>query len=154
MTLAVWDPITELRKIEDTMSRLWRHSRPDGDITEAWSIPLDVMEDGDNIVVRASMPGIPPDKIKVQVENNVLTVRGEEEQETERREGRYLMRERRFGSFYRALRLPENVDTDHATTVYENGVLTVTFPKMQTRNAKQLKVEAGGKGKTTNGKKT
>ncbi len=72
-------------------------------------MPLDVMEEGDNIVVHASIPGVRPNDINVTLENNMLTIRADTKEERERKDGDYLMRERRFGSFYRSLRLPDTV---------------------------------------------
>ena len=93
--------------------------------SEAWAAPLDVVGDGDNFIVRASMPGVGPDNIQVSIEDNVLTIRGETASHFESAEGSYLMRERRSGSFHRSLRLPDTVDQDKAEPRYEYGVLTV-----------------------------
>ncbi|MBM3924488.1 MAG: Hsp20/alpha crystallin family protein [SAR202 cluster bacterium] len=151
MTLMRWDPFTELRRMEENMNRLWRGFTSDGG-NEAWALPLDVMEEGDNIVIHASVPGVKPENINVMVENNVLTIRAETKEEKEGKEGDYLMRERRFGSFYRSLRLPDTVDTERAKTTYENGVLKLSFPKMESKKAKQLKVNVPNEGKVLESK--
>jgi HSP20 family protein len=96
---------------------------------ETWAVPLDVMQQGDNFVIRASLPGINPDNIDVSIEDNVLTIRGQSAHEFEHQEGNYLMRERHSGSFYRALRLPDAVDMDQAHPSYEHGMLTITIPR-------------------------
>jgi HSP20 family protein len=152
MTLMRWDPFTELRRMEENMNRLWRGFTGDGG-GEAWAVPLDVMEEGDNIIVHASLPGVNPDNFNVTVENNVLSIRAETKEEREGKEGDYLMRERRYGSFYRSLRLPDTVDTDRAQTSYENGVLTLSFPKMESKKAKQLKVNVRAANEVIEGKK-
>jgi HSP20 family protein len=89
------------------------------------------------------MPGINPDNIDVSIEDNVITIRGQSAHESEHQESNYLMRERRSGSFYRALRLPDTVDTHQAQPHYEHGVLTITIPKAESKKAKQLKVSVG-----------
>jgi HSP20 family protein len=73
-----------------------------------------VVQQGDNIIVKASVPGVNPEDIDVSIENDVLTIKGQTKEEREHQEGNYLMRERRSGSFYRALRLPDTVDSDQA----------------------------------------
>src|ERR671915_298891 len=151
MTLQRWDPFNELRRMQETMNNLWRGfgagttaGTTEGQEMETWAVPLDVVQQGDNVVIRASMPGVNPDNIDVSIEDNVLTIRGESAHESEHKEGNYLMRERRSGSFYRALRLPDTVDTDQAHPFYEHGVLSITIPKVESKKAKQLKVSVGG----------
>ena len=107
---------------------------------EPWPVPLDVVADGDDFVVRASMPGVAPENIQVSIEDGVLTVRGETASHFETTEGNYLMRERRSGSFHRSLRLPDTVDQDKAEPRYEHGVLTISLPKAEAKKAKQFEV--------------
>ena len=152
MLIQRWDPFRELRHMEDTVDRLWRGLGPRaGDRTsdvESWGIPLDVIREGDNVVVHASIPGVKAEDLSVTIEDNILTITGKAETEEERTEGTYLIRERRTGSFHRSLRLPESVDSDKAETSYEAGVLTITLPKIEARKAKQLTVEVkDGNGK-------
>ena len=107
-----------------------------------WGIPLDIVEEDGNILVHASLPGFNPDDITVSIEDDVLTIKGQTEEQHERKEGGYLLRERRSGSFYRSLRLPETVDADKAEPHYENGVLTITMPKVESKKVKHLKVNS------------
>ena len=86
------------------------------------------------------MPGIKPKEIEVSVEDNVLTIRAESTQETESEQAGYLVRERSYGSFYRAVRLPGSGDTEKIHPVYEHGVLTITLPKTEEKKRKQIKV--------------
>jgi len=137
--------------MEDTVDRLWRGQGPRaGDRTsdvESWGIPLDVIREGDNVVVHASIPGVKAEDLSVTIEDNVLTITGKAETE-ERTDGIYLIRERRTGSFHRSLRLSESIDSDKAETTYEAGVLTITLPKIEAKKAKQLTVEVkDGNGK-------
>ncbi len=146
MTLRRWEPFRELRRLREEMDRWPRFRVGFGDEEEGledWLVPLDVVEEGDNIVVHASVPGVKPEDIDVTLEENVLTIKGKAEDEKEHKEGGYLMRERRAGAFHRTLRLPATVDTEKAIPTYEHGVLTVTFPKVEAKKAKHLKVVAG-----------
>ena len=140
-----FSPFGELRQVQDNMDRMWRrfgtfHHGDSGGM-EAWAAPLDVVANGDDFVVRASMPGVAPDNINVSIEDNVLTIRGETASSFESTEGSYLMRERRSGSFHRSLRLPDTVDHDKAEPRYEHGVLTITLPKAEAKKARQFDVK-------------
>ena len=142
MVLRRLEPFRELRTMEDTINRLWRnYGREAADPTvEGWSVPLDVVREGDQIMVHASLPGVDPENIDVSVEDSVLTITATTNADVEREDGEYLMRERRTGSFHRALRLPDTVDTERIQPGYKNGVLTITIPKAESKKAKRLKV--------------
>ena len=146
MVLRRWEPFRELRQMQENMDRLWRNfgsgGGEEGNV-ENWAIPLDVVQQGDNIIVKASVPGVNPEDIDVSVENDVLTIRGQTKEEREHQEGNYLMRERRSGSFYRALRLPDTVDSDQAQPHYEHGVLSITFPRLESKRARRLQITSG-----------
>ena len=141
-------PFSELRQMQENMDRMWRRfgtavgGSGDQEGVEAWAAPLDVAAEGDNFVVRASLPGVAPNDIQVSIEDNVLTIRGETAGRFESGAGAYLMRERRSGSFHRSLRLPDTVDQDQAQPRYEHGVLTVTLPKAAAKRARQFPVLA------------
>jgi HSP20 family protein len=146
MVLRRWEPFRELRQMQQNMDRLWRNfGQGEGEAgnVESWAIPLDVVQQGDNIVVRASVPGVNPEDIDVSIENDVLTIKGQTKEEREHQEGNYLMRERRSGSFYRALRLPDTLDSDQAQSHYEHGVLSITFPRMGSKRARRLQIASG-----------
>ncbi len=143
MVMRRWDPFIELRRMQENMDHLWRgFSQPSGGNgeMEGWAIPLDVVQDGDNIVVQASLPGVSPSDLNVTMENDVLTIRGRSAGENEHQEGKYLMRERHTGSFHRSLRLPDTLDVDKANTTYDQGVLTIAFPKIEAKQARHLPI--------------
>src|ERR687893_2514514 len=146
MVLRRWEPFRELRQMQENMDRLWRNFSSGGGeegSVESWAIPLDVVQQGDNIVVKATVPGVSPEDIDVSIENDVLTIKGQTKEEWEHQEGNYLMRERRAGSFYRALRLPDTLDSEKAQPHYEHGVLSITFPRMESKRAKRLQITGG-----------
>ncbi len=142
MYLQRWDPLQDYR-------RFWRndstHSRYEGE--GAWAIPLDIVREGDEFQVRASVPGVKPDDISVTIEDGVLTITGETGSESDHEEGSYLRRERRSGSFRRTLRLPDSVDAERATSTYANGVVTVALPTAEDRKARKLTIEVTDDGK-------
>lgn len=132
--------------MDDVMNRLWRgisgfdgESRP----ADAWAIPVDMAVRDDRVEISASLPGLKPDDIHVTVDNGVLAIRGELKSEDERQTDSYVVRERRTGSFYRAIRLPEDVDHEKAESTYENGILTITFPKAKNKRARTIEVKPG-----------
>ena len=150
-----WDPFLELRRIHN---RIYRprlalqpvvntaiHAPITGADRREWSIPLDIVQEEDKYVVRASLPGVAPENIEVEVERGVLTIKGrtEAEAEDQRKDGGYMVRERRSGSFIRSLRLPDTVDADQAKPNFDNGVLTITLPKLESKKAKHLTVTVG-----------
>jgi HSP20 family protein len=143
MVMMRWNPYEELRRMREEMDRRWGGNYPTiegDDEIERWTIPLDVVEEENNLIVHATMPGVKPEDIDVTLEDNIVTIKGKTETEEEHKEGEYLMREHRTGAFHRMLRLPGVVDTEKARTTYENGVLTITFPKAEAKKAKRLNV--------------
>lgn len=157
MVMRKWDPFNELRRMQENMDHLWRgFSQPSsgyGDM-EGWAIPLDVVQEGDNIVVHASLPGVKPSDLNVTIENDVLTIRGQTVGENERKEGNYLMRERHTGSFHRSLRLPDTLDVDKVQSSYDQGVLTIAFPKVEAKQARRLFINMGGGNRAGEGEET
>lgn len=142
MVLQRWDPFRDMVRMERAMDRMWRGFRGhDGASVGAGTLPLDVLERGEEIVIRASLPGMDPNDINATLEGNVLTIKGQTEAASEHEGAGYVLRERRTGAFHRTLRLPNSVDTDKVSTRYEAGVLSITFPKLEVKKAKQLKVD-------------
>ena len=149
MVIQRWSPYRELKQMEDTMDRLWRLGGVSGytEAAEDWNILIDVMQKKDDIIVSASVPGIKPEDIDVAVEDNVLTIRAERKAEAEE-DAAYLIKERPYGSFFRALRLPDTVDTEKIGSSYCNGVLTITMPKAEEKKKKQIHVKVESEPKT------
>ena len=142
MAIERWSPFAEMRRMDDVFNRLWNGFGRMPETAEAWSIPLDVTREGDDIVVKASLPGVDRKDIDVTIEENVLTVRAQVSEETEQKEENYLLRERHSGSFYRAVRLPDSVDSEKAESSYRDGVLTVRLPKQEEKKARKLSIGA------------
>lgn len=107
------------------------------------ALALDIAETEDSLTVEASLPGINPDDVEISVHDGVLTIKAEVEHEEEQEaEGKYYLRERRSGSFHRALRLPLEVNADAAEATFNNGVLTLTLPKVEEAKPKKIAVKA------------
>src|ERR671914_1559746 len=133
MVLRRWEPFRELRQMQENMDRLWRSfsSGGDGQDVENWAVPLDVVQEGENIVVKASVPGVSPEDIDVSIENDVLTIKGQTKEEREHQEGNYLMRERRAGSFFLAFRLPHTVGSYKTPPPYKKRGFCIIFPQKE-----------------------
>jgi HSP20 family protein len=102
---------------------------PGGHPQGAWRPSIDVMRRDDTLVVRADLPGLTPDEVKIEVEDGVLTVSGEhKEDRSDPDGGRYVRRERRFGTFSRSIELPSGVDAQTIKAQTRDGVVEVTVP--------------------------
>ena len=152
MAIERWDPFREAISLRDAMNTLLQESfvRPGGmgPATQA-TLPLDVTENENEFVVKASLPGVRPDDVEITVHGDTLTIRGESKAEEEKKGEQWHLRERRFGSFQRSLALAVPVDSDRANAHYEHGVLTLTLPKSESAKPRQIKV--GGAGRSQDG---
>ena len=121
-----WDPFAELADLRGRFDRMFGEI---GDGHErAWVPAVDVVRDDGHLVLRADIPGIKPEEVKIEVEDDVLTVSGEHEERKEEQEKDYVRRERRYGSFSRSMVLPPGVDAKAIKAQTHDGVLEVTIP--------------------------
>ena len=103
---------------------------------------VDVAHNAERYTIEASLPGFDPEKIDVTIDDGVLRIVAKNESEETKENDKYLVRERRSGSFYRALRIPDGVDIDAATTSYKNGILEIKLPKSESEQPKRLPIAA------------
>lgn len=144
--LTRWDPFREMVSMRRAMDRLIENAFGD-EITGAgdWGLPLDVVEDEDAYVVKASLPGVKPENVEVTFNKGMLSIRGEVKDESETTKGQYHLRERRFGSFSRTISLPSSVKADDIQASYEDGILTLKLPKSEEVKPKRIQITAGNK---------
>lgn len=139
-----WDPFSEMASLRQTMDRLFDETRPwrvfAGTNGESY-FPVDLYETNDEVVVKASLPGVRPEDIDISVTGQLLTLKGESKEEHEEKQHNYFRRERRSGTFVRQLSLPTEVDSDKAQAVFEHGVLRLTLPKAEAMKPKTIKVQ-------------
>ena len=139
-----WNPFREVVSMSEAMNRLF---------DDAWVMPrngglrangpaLDMVENAEDIVIKAELPGFTPENIDIQLEGNVLSLRGEVNEETEKQEGQYHVKERRQSSFARAVQLPTNVVADKTKAEFKDGILTLTLPKDEVSKAKKIAITA------------
>ena len=148
--LTRWNPRNEVevsdpfRSFEQMFDDLWRNwpTRYSTDTSRPMLRPaMDVVENDDSLTVRIDLPGLSPDDVKVEIEDNVLTVSGEVGDTIEKENDRYHYRERSYGAFQRSVRLPNTIDSDKVDATFENGVLNISMPKLPQAQPKQISVK-------------
>lgn len=162
MALIRWEPVRELHTMQSEMNRLFNTffdspSPSNGGNHAAarrWIPAMDVVETDEHFVLRADLPGLSESDVKIEVEDNVLTVSGERKAEHEQRSEGYYRVERSFGSFSRSLTLPEGVDADSIQGSFNNGVLEVRIPKPEQHKPRKVQISLGGQTKTIEGSET
>jgi len=140
--LTRWEPITDLgdlrnrfdRMFEDLGMGLERPFRP----------AVDVVRENGNMIVRADIPGMTAEDVKIEVEDDILTVSGEHEAEHEEKGQRFVRRERRYGSFSRSLALPAGVDPKSIQAHTHDGLLEVTVPMPEEHRHEAITIKPVG----------
>ncbi len=134
-----WDPFDMFDELEQQMAQLWnqfwpsqfrpmRHSMQPMQ-TMTWAPTMDVFEQGNNLVVKADLPGVKKEDVDIELDQNGLVIKGQRRSENEVREENYYRLERSAGSFYRRLPLPEGVKPDQIKASFKDGVLEIRLPK-------------------------
>ena len=141
------NPISEFRAMDEMFERLFGRT-PMASPT-ATNLPLDIFERDSKFFVRASVPGISPESLDVQVEDSVLTIRGEIRHDYEGEDVKVYRREVSYGSFARSIRLPENLNLDKIDAEFSNGFVTISIPKLEEVKPKALKVTVRSANETT-----
>lgn len=112
----------------------------DGIMTTNWLPAVDLIEKDDEFVAKVELPGVSKDDVKITMQDNILTVRGEKKEEKETRQSNYHRLERSYGSFQRSFTLPNAVKADKVEAQYKDGILTITLPKSEEAKRKQIEV--------------
>ena len=138
-TLVRWEPFRELASFQNEMSR-WMNGLFDGPgrVTQNWVPALDVWETDSEVVYAFDLPGIPQEKISIEVKDDTLTVTAEREKTEESSNDGFYRYERRYGTFARAVGLPQGVDEDQISASYDNGVLEVRVPKPEEQKPRRI----------------
>jgi HSP20 family protein len=126
--LTRWDPLAGLSEVRTRLDRMFDDSPWLSGRERAWIPAIDVVRENGKLIVRADAPGIKPEEVKIEVQDDILTISGEYEQHTEEQHKRYVRHERRCGSFSRSMALPAGVDANKITASTHDGVVEVTIP--------------------------
>jgi HSP20 family protein len=145
--LTRWNPMRELDTMRTMMDRLFDDSFMGPQLTweraSRWDLALDVAENEDHFIVKASVPGVAPDDLDITLTDNVLTIRGEVAGDNEIAHDRYHLRERRYGQFMRSVTLPTAVDSDNVSATCENGILALHVPKAEEVKPRRITIQNG-----------
>ncbi|AEA34049.1 Hsp20/alpha crystallin family protein [Hippea maritima] len=142
------EPFKELTTLQERLNRVFNDLLPSssqGRDTTDWMPAVDIYETKDSINIEVEAPGMKEDDIKINLENNTLTIYGERKFEKKEEGKNYYRMERSYGSFSRSFLLPDNVNVDAIKAKYKDGVLTITLPKKPESKPKEIPIEKEAK---------
>jgi HSP20 family protein len=152
-TLVRWEPVREIATLQNEMSRLMNGLlEGNGRTNQAWLPALDAWETESEIVYALDLPGIPEDKISVELDDGALTITAERERSQEESEERFYRFERRFGAFSRTFGVPQGVTEGDVSADYQNGVLEVHVKKPEQPRPKRIQLGSSAGAPTIEGK--
>lgn len=145
MKLAKWDPFREMEGMLDPYSKSqdwpFRGGRDLNTKGVDWAPRADVSETDVGFCITAEVPGIKREDVKINIEDHVLSIRGEKKQEKDEKSETFHRIERFYGSFSRSFSLPENVDEEKIEAVFNDGLLTLTIPKTEVEKPKSIEIK-------------
>ena len=147
MPVVRWDPFREMMNVQDQINRAFGSFF--GERKTSWLPSIDVYDDKEEVVLKADLPGVRPEDVDVEIDENVLTVRGHRAADHETDPERFYRIERPTGSFERSIALPQGVRSDNVEAAFEDGILTVRVPKAEEAKPKRIRVTASGGGRRT-----
>jgi HSP20 family protein len=141
--LTRWDPLQEMLNLRRTVDRLFDNVTPEHDWSQPamWGLAVDMVENKDEFIVKASVSGIKPDDLDISYSDDTLTIKGEIKEEKDNKEDQYHLRERRYGSFIRSIELPAKVKGDAIEASYQEGVITLRLPKAEEVKPKRIAIK-------------
>ncbi len=144
MSVIRWDPFDDMIPLRESIDKLFEEfttRRPRTAVPAVWPPAVEVGEDANEVVVRAELPGIDPQKVDITVTEDTLTIKGEAKAEQQEKGRNYYVRELRYGSFVRSMALPGQVQRDQAKASYKNGILEIRVPKSERTKPKTVKID-------------
>lgn len=133
-TLYRKDPFAEIERAFDT---LWNR----GVASPGNTLPIDLVEQDDALFVRAGLPGLRPEDVQINLDGNILTIKGETKAEWQKEDAKVYHREHRYGAFTRSLRLPKNLNLDAVEANVEHGTVVVRIPKLEETKPQSRRIE-------------
>ena len=144
MLMRYWQPFTEIETIRQQLDKVFDQRAATRDNSEAtWMPALELVDAGDNFVLKAQLPGIDPKDIDVQVTPEAISISGERRYENTEEKPRYVRSEFRYGKFHRVLPLPAHIQNDSVQAEYKDGILMLTLPKVTEARNKVVKINLG-----------
>ncbi|MHB1080101.1 MAG: Hsp20/alpha crystallin family protein [Prosthecobacter sp.] len=145
--LTTWNPLRELGSLENRLDRLFgltspaRNGEKEAMTVSQWTPLVDIIEDNNEYLVKAELPELKKEEVKVNVENGELTISGERKSEKEEKGKKFHRIERSYGSFLRSFTLPESVNADKVSAEFKDGVLSVHLPKDEKAKPRSIDVK-------------
>jgi HSP20 family protein len=141
MLMRYWQPFTEIETIREQLDKVFDQRAATRDNSEtAWMPALELVDAGDNFVLKAQLPGIDPKDIDVQVTREAISISGERRYENTEEKPGYVRSEFRYGKFHRVLPLPAHIQNDSVQAEYKDGILMLTLPKVAEARNKVVKI--------------
>lgn len=139
-----FEPMHDMITLREAMDRLFNDAfTPSLGASGGWQVPaVDLYQTDNEVVVKASLPGLKSEDVQISVTGDTLSIKGEFKQEDEKKERAYHLREQRYGAFERAFALPTIVVGDKAKAEFENGILTISLPKAEEVKPRMITVKA------------
>jgi HSP20 family protein len=128
------------KEMSKMLSNFWNDDEMLGQL-QAWYPSADISETKDEYLVRLELPGVTKENVKIKLQENVLTIQGEKNQESETKDRQYHRVERNYGSFSRSFRLPSMVKGEKIDANYKDGVLTIALPKAEEAKTKEIEIK-------------
>jgi HSP20 family protein len=149
MALIRWEPARELHSVQSEINRLFTTlfeapTQAQGGLARRWVPAMDLVEQDHDFVLRADLPGLSQQDVKIELQDNVLTVSGERKSEQEERREGYYRLERASGAFSRSLTLPDGVDPQSVKASFDRGVLEIRIPKPEARKPRTIQINIAG----------
>ena len=149
MTLVRWDPFRELEDVSDRLNQMFHRSAPartngkETMVVADWAPSVDVSETEGEYQIKAEIPDVKKEDVKVTLEDGVLTIQGERKQEKEMKGKRYHRVERSYGRFVRSFTLPDVIDEEKVKAEFKDGILNLALPKSEKAKPKAIEVKVG-----------
>lgn len=140
MAITRYEPFNLLTQLQRELNRYQGDEGSSRIATAEWAPAVDIKEEEDRFVIHADIPGVNPEDIDVNMENGVLTIKGEKNTEAKTEKENYKRVERIYGSFYRRFSLPETADNNAISAKAKNGVLDIVIPKREAVKPKKISV--------------
>ena len=146
MNLTKWDPLSELEALSGRLNRIFGRPALPGatgyDMLKMadWTPSVDVSETDKEFVIKAEIPGVKKEDVKVTIEHGMLTIKGERKMEKEEKGKKFHRIERSYGSFVRSFRIPDGVDESKVKAEFKDGMMTIALPKSEKVKPRKIQV--------------
>jgi len=146
MAIVRWEPFRNMTTLQDRINRMFDDvftraaENDDAAVVGGWRPSVDIFDKTEALVIKAELPGVAKEDVRVEATENILTLKGERKIEKEEAEGIYFRKERFYGKFERSFTLPIETDNEKITATFKDGVLILEIPKPEEKKPKQITI--------------